>query len=64
MAFAASFQKAAEVNTMKRVVVKRTQVNQEKHGKNRTFRGQTTAEHGGKTVEKGGRKGRTLKIEV
>ena len=70
LAFAASFQKATEVNTTKIVVMKRTKVNQEKHWKHGTFRGQKTAAKGGKTAENGGKgrenggKGRTLKIEV
>ena len=48
------FQKAAEVNTIKLVVMKRTQVNQEKILKNRKFRGQKTAKKGGKTAEQDG----------
>ena len=55
LAFAASFQKATEVNTTKIVVMKRTKVNQEKHWKHGKFRGQKTAEKGGKTAEKGGK---------
>ena len=59
LAFAASFQPAAELNTIKLAVMKRTQVNREKHEKTKIQR----TNNGGKGRENGG-KGRTLKIKV
>ena len=56
LAFAASFQKATEENTTKLVVMRRTQVNQETHGKTENSEDKKGRENGGK--------GRTLKIEV
>ena len=54
LAFAACFQKATEVNTTKIVVMRKNKGKPGKTWKNWKFRGQKTAEKGGKTAEKDG----------